>query len=966
MHVAYPSACENADHSTWLRSVVLLVALLFAPAVAFAQGKIAGTVTDAGTGDPLIGVNVVIQGTTQGTTTDVDGNYIILNVRPGTYSLEFSYIGFSRRVVQDVRVTSDHTTRIDVEMSEEVIEGEEIVVQAERPLIEKDLTASKRTFIAEEIDELPVEGFFGVLATQAGVTQGANGEFHIRGGRSNEIGYLVDGMSVGNPFNTNSLATEVAADAIQEMTVISGAFNAEYGKAMSGIVNLVTKEGGREFAGSVTFQGGDTFAGGSDLFGVEGFDYMDDVALDTYTLEGTLSGPLVSDKLRFFVSGRRDVDDGYIYGQRRFLPSDSANFNTDPDRLATIREFIPDYDGPNWYYEMHGKPWYEYVAEDRPIPSEIVPMNPRESFNVIGKVTFRPWSGAKIEYSHLQDGTIRTPFSFAYRFNPDGLSTQRDRSWNHSLHWTHTLNDRSFYTARFSYAHSKFRDYVYENPEDSRYVVDRDATGNGNVLGFPGNNFLFAGNQKGHVYEDATSLRSKIDFTRQFGVIHEAKAGIDVEVHYLERENFNVLFDGNRYRRPTVVSIDNPSRDKYGCTEYLDVEGVYDGYECEDQRAIHYAAYAQDKLEFEDFIINAGLRFERFEPNGRYIPDFLNPLGEDRQVVTAEADAENMVLPRIGVSFPITARGIIHFSYGHFAQMPRLRNMYLNPDFEYPEDAAPTFGNANLRPERTVSYEIGLQQQLTETIAFDVTGYFKDIRDYLTRQQIRYSTIPGRDIFNVYVNRNFVNVKGVTFALTKRRSRDGLVSANIDYTYQIAEGENDDPNAAFFNFLSGRENELEVIPTDFDQRHVVSSTVTVSRPQNWGVSLIGRFSTGYPYTPVLLDQNIDDLPRSGRKPSQIKLDAHLYRNVGFGGLDARLFAKVYNVLDMRNELFVFDETGRATYSLNERLNTHATWEPAYDDQGVRLPGVPTLDEWDTRPHYYSRPREVKVGLMLSF
>src|SRR5690606_40298098 len=119
---------------------------------------------------------------------------------------------------------------------------------------------------------------------------------------------------------------------------------------------------------------------------------------------------------------------------------------------------------------------------------------------------------------------------------------------------------------------------------------------------------------------------------------------------------------------------------------------------------------------------------------------------------------------RIGVSFPITARGIIHFSYGHFAQMPELRTMYLNPEFEYPADVAPTFGNANLRPEKTISYEIGLQQQLTETIAFDVTGYFKDIRDYLTRQQVQYSTIPGQNIFNIYVNRNFVHVKGVTFA----------------------------------------------------------------------------------------------------------------------------------------------------------------------------------------------------------
>ncbi len=949
-----PTVLPMTAASAFLRALVMPAAfvLLFAGS-ALAQGKITGRVIDAGNGEPLIGVNVTIQGTTQGSTTNIDGDYVILNVRPGEHTLVFSYIGFGRRLVEGVQVRSDHTTRVDAELSEEVIEGEEIIVQAERPLVQKDLTASSKTVVAEEIDQLPVEGFLGILATQAGVTQDADGALHIRGGRTNEIAYLVDGMSVGNPFNTNGLATEVAAEAIEEMTVISGAFNAEYGKAMSGIVNLVTKEGGSRFTGSVSAYGGDAVGGNNDVF-----KDPKEIGLDVHTLEGSLSGPLFSDKLRFFVSGRRDVDEGHIFGVAEHSPRDSANFNPDPARLATIREFIPDYEGPNWYYEFHGKPWYEYVAEDTPIPNELVPMNPRESFNVLGKITFRPFSGAKIEYSHLQDGSKRRRYDFDYRFVPDGTRWIRDRSFNHSLHWTHSLNDRSYYTARFSYATNTYREFLFEDPLNRRYVKDRGATGNGNVVGFPGTNFLFAGNEKTHIYEEATSLRAKLDFTRQFGNIHEAKAGVDVELHALDRENFVVLFDGNRYQRPTVVDIDNPARDKFGCKTFLEIEGAYDEYECDDQNVTHLAAYVQDKLEFADFIINAGLRTEYFVPNGIYIDSLLAP--KDPSVIK-EATAKTMVLPRIGVSFPITARGIIHFSYGHFAQMPTLRDMYANPEFEFPFDEVPTFGNTNLRPERTVQYEIGLQQQLTDVLAFDVTGYFKDIRDYLTRQQIRYSTIPGEDVYNIFVNKNYANVKGITFALTKRRSRDGLVSANVDYTYQIAEGDNDDPNAAFFNFLSGRETELEVIPLDFDQRHIVSTTVTISDPTSWGISLIGRYATGYPYSPLILDENIDDLPRSGRKPDQIKLDAHLYKNFEVGAARIRAFAKVFNVLDVMNERFVFNDTGRATYSLSDERNLHATWEPGYG-----LPGVHTLEEWDTRPHYFSAPREVRLGLTLGF
>ncbi|NBC18964.1 MAG: outer membrane beta-barrel protein [Bacteroidetes bacterium] len=918
-----------------MRIAVWFVLLLGLPvASAFAQGKIAGTVTDAGTGDPLIGVNVVIDGTQQGTVTNTDGNYVIVNVRPGEYTLVFSYIGFRTQRVTGVRVTTGQTTRIDLEMQEEVIEGEEIVVRAERPLVQKDLTASKKTVVAEEIDQLPVEGFLGVLSTQAGVTQGASGELHIRGGRSNEISYLVDGLSVGNPFVTNGLATSVAVDAIQEMTVISGAFNAEYGRAMSGIVNLVTKEGGDRIDGSFSAYGGDTFTSNGDVFRTPS-----GVSLNNYTLEGTLSGPVpVYKKLRFFLSGRYDSDDGHIFGVRQHLPSDSANFNTN-------------------YWEIHGRPWWEYLTaeqvqerfgfenpEDAPfefgreMPSELVSMNPRSDLNFLGKLTVRPFRATKLEYSFLRDRTERTPFSFAYRFNPDGVAQITDNSYNHSLHWTHTLDDRMFYKVRASYATTAFRQFLYEDPTDPRYVKDQGGIGDGNVIGFPGNNFLFGGNQKTHIYEDSRSIRMKADVTRQIGFIHEAQAGIDMQLHSLDRENFVVLFDGNRYREPTVPPLDSPSRDRY-----------------EDQRVVEFSAYAQDKLEFDSFIINAGLRYERFDPNGQYIPNLLEPRGE-----LAEAETKNLLLPRLGVSFPITERGIIHFSYGHFAQMPSLRDMYRNPEFEFALNATPTFGNTNMRPERTVQYEIGLQQQIGELLAFDVTGYFKDIRDYLARQLVQFSTIAGENQYRIFLNKDYANVKGVTFSLTKRRGRGGLLSANVDYTFQIAEGNRDDTDAFFFNFLSDRENELEIVPLDFDQRHVLSSTVTLARPGNWGLSFISQFATGYPYSPALFDENLDLLPNSDRKPTQLNLDMQAYKEFQVGGLGFRAFAKVFNVLDRMNERFVFNDTGRATYSLSDERNLHAAWEPLYG-----LPGIQDLDEYDTRPHWFSAPREIRVGLTLN-
>ena len=898
---------------------------------AFGQGKIAGNVRDTGTGETLIGVSIRIQGTTRGTTTDEEGNYVLLNLRPGLYILEFTYVGYALQRVTDIKVTSGQTTRIDVELQEAIVEGEELVVQAERPLVQKDLTASKKTVIAEEIEALPVESLFGVLATTAGVTTGASGELHVRGGRSNEISYLVDGLAVANPFNTNGINTRVAIDAIEELTVISGAFNAEYGKAMSAVVNLVTKEGGDRFDGSLSVYGGDYLTSNEDIFFLPG-----GVDLNTTTIEASLSGPIpVGPRVRFLVSGRYDNNEGHLYGIRQHLPSDSANFNNSP-----------------WYYEIHGKPWWEYadstvILQDGtvvqggglPLPNEKVAMNPSSRFNVLSKLSLRPARQMQVEYSYLIDNSLSRGFSFGYRYNPDGVARQRRRNQNHSLHFTHTLSERAFYTMKLSWAKAAYKYFLYEDPEDPRYVKDVGGIGGGNVTGFPGNNFLFGGNQKSHIYEDSQSLRVKGDYTQQLGITHELKVGGEVQSHSLSRENFVVLFDGNQYRQPTVEPVENPSHDRY-----------------ENQRVLEMGLYAQDKLEFDNFIINAGLRFERFDPNGRYIPDLLNPNGD-----LAPATTKNLLLPRLGVSFPITERGIIHFSYGHFAQMPSLRNLYVNPEFEFPKGSAPTFGNTNLRPERTVQYEIGVQQQLGQHLAVHLTGYFKDIRDYMALQLVRYSTIAGEDLYNVYLNKAYANVTGITLSLTKRRAPNGFLAATVDYTFQIAEGSDDDANRFFFNHLSGRENELEIVPLPFDQRHVLSSTVTISRSRSWGISFNGQFATGYPYSPLILDQNVDLPTRSGRKPSKLKLDVHLYKEFTFGRMRLRTFGKVFNLLDRLDENFVFNDTGRATYSLSEQRNLHATWEPNYS-----LPGIHTLSEYDTRPHWYSSPRQVRVGITLSF
>lgn len=234
-----------------IHSLLLMCFLSITSVAGYAQsGKITGRILDSETGEPLFGATVGIQGTTTGAITDFDGQYLILNVAPGSYILEARYIGYATVVVQDVIVRTDLTTTQDFKLQPETFEGEEIVVVAERQAVIKDITSSEARVSSEEIKKLPVQEVSDIVQLQAGVNVGNNGAIHIRGGRASEVSYVVDGIRVTDNYD-GSQGLRLENESIQELQVISGSFNAEHGQALSGIVNVVTKAGDNNFEASV-------------------------------------------------------------------------------------------------------------------------------------------------------------------------------------------------------------------------------------------------------------------------------------------------------------------------------------------------------------------------------------------------------------------------------------------------------------------------------------------------------------------------------------------------------------------------------------------------------------------------------------------------------------------------------------------------------------------------------------------
>ena len=393
------------------------------------------------------------------------------------------------------------------------------------------------------------------------------------------------------------------------------------------------------------------------------------------------------------------------------------------------------------------------------------------------------------------------------------------------------------------------------------------------------------------------------------------------------------------------------------------------------------AAYIQDKIEFDEMIVNIGFRYDYFKANtivpidlrdpdnvkyykillsnydtsmvriNEYEPargeiiDTVNVRGNKWGYNYREAEPVSNFSPRIGISYPITDRGVIHFSYGHFSQIPTFEQLYDNSEFEVWSGLKSTMGNGDLKPQQTVIYEIGLQQQLSDNIGIDVTGFYKDMRHLLGMEILTTYT---QDVYARYINRDYGNIRGITLALEKKRSN--YFWATVDYTYQVAEGNASDPMQIFYDAKSNKESEIQIIPLDWDQAHTLNFNVTLSKPVSWGISLIGRLGSGLPYTPKIANVGAS-FKNSERKSVQHTFDLKAHREFKFIGGKYSAYIKVYNILDRRNEIDVYSDTGRSGYTIEPRGNVR---------------GVNTLDEFRTRPDYYSEPRRVIVGASVGF
>jgi len=905
---------------------IITIITLTSPSIyAGTKGKIAGKVTDSN-GETLVGVQVFIEGTTKGTTTDLDGKYSLVNLDPGEYTVVFTYIGFATVKVEKVEVLVDKTTTIDTEMSEEVIEGEEIVVTAERPIVEKDRTTTTSYVSAAQLEDLPLVSINEAINQQAGVVDG-----HFRGGRTGEVSYLVNGVPINNAFN-NGASFDVEQNMVSSLEVISGVFNAEYGQAMSGVVNIVTKGVSREWSGNFLGYAGRIVSNRTLDFVTRNTDSniflsRDDFSNDKFTYsevapavgdqdyQVSIGGPIIKDKLGIQSTLRYVTFDGHLIGRDLFRPSDiqstSLSSGADPS---------------TWLIMSSGDGNFESL-------------NRQKRISLNSSIVYEINSRLKLDYNlFFQTGDGRN-YNHFYKYNPSAINPYYFFNQTHIVGLRYSVNNNAFANLSYSYLDDRSESYLYDDVTatgdlDERYVASRLSSQQGQYA------FAMGGNELGSGRDITKSHTIVADYTSQVNNTVLWKSGITARFHELDNEGFGISVNEATQR---AFRADDPFTNNS-----LEV------------KPYELAAYSQVKLELDELIVNAGLRVDYFEP------DFLVPIDLTQYHLETvfdpntgsqisnrkQADPTYQFSPRLGVAFPISEDGVMRFSAGLFFQTPQLNLLYTNNEFERSEGADRyTIGNANLEPERTLQFEVGLQQGLSETMGLDLTVFSKDIRELSGQTAVRGSIgAPVGRLENI----DYGTVKGFTLSLFERGK--GQVSWTVDYTLQYASGSASNPAERFNRFVNNADEIIAINRLDWDKRNVLNNSITWNSKFGLTLSAINSLQAGSPYTTER--ENITSLiPNNEDKPTQFNSDIRAYYKPPVLKQDIEFFLQVDNVFDTKRHYGIYVDTGLADES---------TELQRYLDAGTVPGGLNSLEEWYIDQSRMSSPRSIKIGLSYKF
>jgi len=955
-------------------SKFILMFLLSSLTYAGETGKISGRIIDQRTGEALIGANVVIvskwvSGTEEkidnilGASTDIEGEYFILNIPPGEYSVKASYIGYQEKILTGVRVDVDKTTKVDFELSEKTYQTEEILVVAHEPSrVEQDLTATKQVYnISDVVSSAGVADISDILELQADVI-----DDHFRGGRVGESVYLLGGATIVNPLN-NQRAFSPIVTGLEQVEVYTSGFSAEYGNAQSGVVNMVTKEGSSQWESRMEFSltppQYKTWDGS--IYSASNLMFYDELKNTKAWLNENPTQP-----------GRPLWDAGYGFGgvylpERITWPPNPLTVD-DSLKIArlgqilwfqSIRDVGLEYNNTYDYrFDFTtGGPLFEDVkvfiagrqSQTQPkIPTPYADIDRQ----VMTNFSYNPNQYDKFKLHLIYNNQFENGINSSWlRWMFDrtfSISKINRTTYQTGIDWLHVFNPSTFSNIKFNILNYNTEERI-ELLREGQYVEHyRDGT---NWVDYtsPSNHQVGKlnddrGDQSTLTYDFHGNINSQID---KYNLL---KSGLQFVYYKLD------------VNRELNVSNSGSFRD-------LDFSAYpYEG-----------ALYIQDKMEFEGLIANIGLRLDFYNMNNEYFADEFSPLRNpnynpdlpylqsgsyyDRGLALKEkSKLYTKIQPRVGVSFPVSEFSVFHLNYGSFTQRPSFEQIFYNQVTIFND--IEVLGNPRLKPENTNAYDVGLVNSFPLGFKLDVSAYYKDVTDLV--EAAYYFDERGK-VYQTYKNRDYADIKGFHISLEKV---DGPVRGYIRYNYEAAKGKSsnslDAPVTYFENPPEGQDPveipDPEDVYLDYDRTHKAVVNVRYKTSKNFGFSIGGiyplanvslsttyKFYSGRPFT---YDETGQGLKFNQRSPEEHDLRLRLEKDIPFGINTVTFYVEGFNLLNERKWHYsrTFNDERNTPLWMNDRGNilTYSEFIPYVTNQGVYL--------LDNLPRYF------RFGLIYKF
>ncbi|MCD4692261.1 MAG: TonB-dependent receptor, partial [Calditrichales bacterium] len=946
------------------------------------------------------------EGTYLGAATDVDGYFQILNIPASTYIAVVSYVGYSTKKFTDIKILPDYTHTLHIELSPELMKGEVIVVTAERPLIQKDVTSTIKEVSAEEIRHSPVANFTQIIAQQIGAIETGRGRrsggIHIRGGRNNEIVFYVDGVNSNDPF-VGAAGINIDNNAIEQLNIISGGFNAEYGESMSGVVQIITKSGSPEKFTFQTEATSDAMFSGTDL----------DFGYNKYF--ASINGPVIGlrkNNGNFYIQGNyidtRDRNPAIIpqghNDQQQINTTAKLSFEPIPSVLRVqLNGSFTDREHHSYDHARSANPfWLNRTrgtnAGDNRLSMTISHTLSNKTWYDITLIRFNNFTNFSAEnHSHYTEWR-------ALCTKLDWVSEAENQGWynRETGQFTGVSEEDAFYYYYSNVAKTSTGDpYVTKVGDEWVWLnktIERDALNNRYYdagswyLGDDGelhyrefnveNYSTFLSDPNNPAYEDYDYSGDIDAFAYPYPRDPLGNYILNYRPRWHERENlyyqgeFSLSSQFNKFNLMKIGGWVRKYELSYTDIQFLNVKPYFDTY---DKESIEAAFYIQDKYEFEDLSINAGVRWDYFDPDSYHPKDL-----EDLDVGFEKTKPKSQFSPRFGIAFAVSSEAKMYAHYGKFFQRIDLSDLFQNLNADI-TNGLPLIGNPNLPPQKETSYEAGFETALANNISLKISAYYKDVENLLSTDIV--NTIHENSIaqYTIYLINDFAKIKGFEVELKKRL---GPLSGSMTYGFLDAKGTGSDSRDFYYLYLN-EDSELprKEFPLDFDITHDFKGKFNYYFNRESGPSFLGfnplsdlnlniffTFSTGAAYTPT--DNRGNPLEvGSGRLPVQNRLDLRIDKYFHpWKNLELDFFIDIRNLFDVRNIVNVYTRTGKPDDNGGRPI-----WDPEnagayaeYEDYGYNsaydmyLADVSGWKTYVKNPASYGMPRIFNMGLMLKF